>query len=116
MSEWYWVILLAVAGVAFLLGRFDGARLVEKEWVKSIDKFPELHPDCRGPWEKGMTSYPTGEHIRDCDKCQEWNRTSDIKCIHGVDLRKEYCDQGQCLTWQKKHVPHLVPKAHGGTR
>ncbi len=38
------------------------------------------------------------------------------ECIHGVDLREEFCNQGQCLTWQKKHVPHLVPKQYGGTR
>jgi len=48
------------------------------------------------------------------------NQDSDVEvqnlCIHGVDLRKEYCDQGQCLTWQRKHAPHLVPKAYGGTR
>jgi hypothetical protein len=36
------------------------------------------------------------------------------KCIHGIDLTEEYCDQGQCLTWQLQNVPHLVPKAHGG--
>ena len=38
------------------------------------------------------------------------------ECIHGVDLQEEFCNQGQCLTWQKKHVPHLVPKQYGGTR
>jgi hypothetical protein len=35
---------------------------------------------------------------------------ADQLCIHGVNLYKEYCDQGQCHAWTKKHMPHLLPE------
>jgi hypothetical protein len=35
----------------------------------------------------------------------------DELCIHGVNLYKEYCDQGQCHEWTEKFAPDLLPKA-----
>lgn len=34
----------------------------------------------------------------------------DELCIHGVNLYKEYCDQGQCRDWTKKYAPDLLPE------
>ncbi len=45
-----------------------------------------LHPDCRGPWDRGQTSYPKEEHARDCDKCQEWNRRSNRHSDDNLEL------------------------------
>ena len=49
-------------------------------------RLSKLHPDCRGPWERGDTNYPTGEHITDCDKCLEWNRHPDR---HSAESRQD---------------------------
>lgn len=35
---------------------------------------------------------------------------ADQLCIHGVNLYKEYCDQGQCHAWTAKYAPELLPK------
>lgn len=35
---------------------------------------------------------------------------ADQLCIHGVNLYKEYCDQGQCHAWTKKYAPDLLPE------
>ena len=63
-------------------------------------RLSKLHPDCRGPWEKGDTHYPTGEHITDCEKCLEWNRHPDRQSVGegqrftiGIDLAKEGSDE-----------------------
>lgn len=35
---------------------------------------------------------------------------ADQLCVHGVNLYKEYCDQGQCHAWTKKYMPQLLPE------
>jgi len=61
--------------------------------IVAQSQLSKLHPDCRGPWERGLTSYPVGEHITDCEKCLEWNRHSDR---HSDSTRQaqrcSYCD------------------------
>jgi len=32
----------------------------------------DLCPECRPPWEFGLTDYSIEEHVRDCEKCQAW--------------------------------------------
>lgn len=38
---------------------------------------------------------------------------ADQLCIHGVNLYKEYCDQGQCHAWTAKYAPDLLPGGSG---
>jgi hypothetical protein len=41
----------------------------------AVRNLSDLHPECRGAWQKGLTDYPIKEHIRDCEKClQRWRR------------------------------------------
>jgi len=35
MNEWYWILLIAVAGASFLFGRWRGIRDFEKEMVEA---------------------------------------------------------------------------------
>ncbi len=43
MSDWYWVLLFAVAGVSFLVGRWRGIRDFEKEW----DRLNRMKYECQ---------------------------------------------------------------------
>ncbi len=55
-----------------------------------------LHPDCRIAWDRGLTNYPTGEHARDCEKCQQWQRDQETKTMqetkHNItgEMRREF--------------------------
>ena len=48
----------------------------------------KLHPDCEPAWKRGLTDYPRAEHVRDCDKCQEWNRQEDRQSIDPDVLKR----------------------------
>ena len=56
-----------------------------------------LHPGCKTAWDRGLTNYPHEEHIRDCDRCQEWNRHS----IRHSGSTEQTCTQnGNKDTWR----------------
>lgn len=58
----------------------------------------ELHPDCRGPWDRGLTNYPKEEHARDCEKCQQWQRDSNCLRIERLRQRAEVHTSGFLYT------------------
>lgn len=91
-----------------------------------------LHPDCRAPWERGMTNYPLEEHIRDCDKCLEHNTRRDkVQCLEVArnlrlcggairyekeiqdltqllkDVRKDLEDRARDNDWARTEDPEL---------
>lgn len=43
MSEWDWVGLIALVGVSFLAGRWNGIRAFEKEW----DRLNRMKYECK---------------------------------------------------------------------
>lgn len=89
-------------------------------WLVKNQPAPQTAPPPPPPQEEtppppqDETPPPIEDQLED-QESPEGNGQSkdnpDELCIHGVNLYKEYCDQGQCHAWTEKYMAHLLPKA-----
>ncbi len=81
-------------------------------WMAKSQEQPPAPPQEDPPPPGDETPPPSIEDQLEEETATGGNGADDDAdlCVHGVNLYKEYCDQGQCHEWTKKFAPELLPE------